>query len=332
MAFDAPLNAPFYAARRRPLVALAALVVALLLAPAAAAEPSAADKETARALMELGHTAYDGGQYSDALQPFEQAHAIMQLPTTGLWLARTNEKLGYLVQARDVALSVARLPAPSNEVEARVKARKDAASLAAALAPRIPSLELRVAGPAPDAVTVLVDGKALTGPVVGLPRKLDPGHHQVQVRAPGFRQGQIEVDLAEGEGKVAELRLQSEVFDRTNVPSPTQAETGPSSLVYVGFGLAAAGAVAGSITGVMALSQASDAKATCSNNLCPRSSQEAIDSANTLADISTVSFAVGLAGLALGVVVLATSDDAPDTTPKLEAELGLGTACIRGSF
>ena len=88
---------------------IAVLLVAAVAAvtPAANAQ-SAADRETARALMKRGDTAFDAADYRAALEAYETAHGIMQVPSTGVALARTQEKLGLLLEARNTVLAVAR--------------------------------------------------------------------------------------------------------------------------------------------------------------------------------------------------------------------------------
>src|SRR5947207_9657736 len=63
----------------------AAFVLALSLAVAspALAAPSAADRETARALVVEGKQRRDKGDLPGALESFKAADAIMRVPTTG---------------------------------------------------------------------------------------------------------------------------------------------------------------------------------------------------------------------------------------------------------
>src|SRR5262249_1001249 len=63
------------------------------------AEPSAADRETARSLMNEGDAKFDAKNYAQALKAYQGAHAIMGLPSTGYAVARTQAALGQLVEA-----------------------------------------------------------------------------------------------------------------------------------------------------------------------------------------------------------------------------------------
>src|SRR4051794_38028802 len=92
-------------------VAIAGALAAALSAPRdAQADPTPAEKETARALLDEGDREVEKKHYEAALKAFLAADAIMNVPTTGIELAKTQVLLGQLVEARDSALRVTRLP------------------------------------------------------------------------------------------------------------------------------------------------------------------------------------------------------------------------------
>src|SRR5438445_7341158 len=120
-------------------VAVAAPFVAM---PIARADISAADKETARTLMNAGRKAREAGDHKASLEAFKKADAIMNVPTTKLEVGHEYEALGLLVEARDAYLAVTRLPvAPKGDPKPFVDARKEAEQRADALEPRIPSVK-----------------------------------------------------------------------------------------------------------------------------------------------------------------------------------------------
>src|SRR6186997_3170568 len=124
-----------------------ALVALFAVARDARAQASAADRETARALVIEGRAKLDAGDFAGAFKALQGAHAIMGVPTTGLDLAKAHLALGHLVEARVTALEASRLPVLPGEAPAFAKARAAAAALATELAPRIPSVTITVAGP-----------------------------------------------------------------------------------------------------------------------------------------------------------------------------------------
>ena len=352
------------ASERRPRLALA-LVLALSAAGAttgaartARAEPTAADKETARSLMDQGQDKRDKNDLRGALKDFQAADAIMHVPTTGLEVAKTEVLLNQLVEARDVALTVSRIPEraggdPAPFVDARNKAR----ALADDLESRIPSIVVQLHG-APDASSpaVTIDGVTIPAAAVGVPRKLNPGSHKIVARA-GDLEGHADVSVAERESKTVTVDL-APPAPAASAPTPATPPEGGSvddggsssghgksyTLAFVGFGVGVVGIAVGSITGAMSLSKTSTLKDQCPNDACPdatwnsSSFQDDKSSAQTLGTVSTIAFIAGGAGIAVGVVGLllakgATADASATTTgAHVTPWIGVGSAGLSGRF
>lgn len=341
-----------------PLVA-----VSLAFTSVASAAPSAADKETARGLMAQGRAARQKGDVQAALKAFEAADAIMHVPTTGLELARSQEAAGLLVEARDTALRVMRSPEQPGEPAPFKRAREEAAALNSEIEARIPSLTIEVKNvPDGQTVTLTLDGNELPSALIGEPRKLDPGHHVIVVKA-GTAEGKEEVDVAEKETKTVTVTLPAQEApapttpaapepDTTRAPPPAPEQPAGRSgtskgLMFGGFGLAGAGVIAGTVTGILSMSQTNTIKSSpaCSGNQCNPSEDSDIQSAKMMATISTVSFVVAGAGAVVGVVGLLTgkgsssSSTEPsepasdqDQSARIEPWVGLGAMGVRGRF
>ncbi len=189
-----------------------------LLAGAAHAEPSAADKETARSLLLDGRARMEAKDYAAALKAFQGADAIMHVPTTGIAVARAHAALGHLIEARETALAVSRTSAEPGESPAFADARAEAADLAARLAPRIPSVTVIVTGVDPSLVEVRLDGALLPVATLGLPRKTNPGHHTVSLTGPAYADVTSEIEVKEQDAIKVELSPK-----RSGVPAPTAA-------------------------------------------------------------------------------------------------------------
>lgn len=322
------------------------------------AQPTAADKETARNLMDQGDAAYVSKDYDAALRAYEAADEIMGVPTTGIEVAKAQEALGKLVEARDTLLRVMRYPKKAGEPTPFTKARQQAEIRAAKLAERIPSVTVVVTGLQPgQSATVKVDGRALHAAAVGVPRKLNPGKHTIEVTAAGYADATRSVDLAERADERVEIALQPATEAPAAAPpamseepavappptgEPVEGDAGvsssTSSLTYIGFGLAGVGLTAGAITGALAFSKTGTAKDQCTDNLCPPTAESDIDSAKTMGTISTVSFAVGFVGAAVGVYGLMnpsesdTSMDAAGSSLRVQPAIGLGSVGVTGRF
>lgn len=274
-----------------------------------ASELSSADRETARGLMEQGDEQYEKGEWGKALQFYRGAHDIMKVPTTGIALARALGKMGKLVEARDIALQVTRMPVQPGEHPVFGEAREEARRLSQDIEPRIPTVQVKLTGYAPPKeAKVEIDGRELPGAAALLPRAVNPGKVVVTVRGEGIETATAEVLVSEREAREVEVALRAAPDSSLSGASPldNEAAASTSPLVYVGFGIGAVGLIAGTTTGLMAKSQTSDLKDECGGSVCPPSLHGDYDSANRMATISNVSFGVGLVGIGLGVYGLVT--------------------------
>lgn len=340
------------------LLVMALLAASLGLSTVASAEPTAADKETARGLMTEGRAARDKGDLKAALKAFSGADALMRVPTTGLEVAKTQAALGLLVEARESALRVTRIAEKPGDPAPFKQARDAAAALNDELGARIPSLTVTVKN-VPEGATaaVTIDDAPIPAEALAEPRKLDPGHHVVVAKA-GGADGKQEVNLAEKEQKQVVIELPAAAAATTGggatTETPAEAEPpethksgGSKVLMFGGFGLAGAGVIVGSITGILSMSKTSSIKGStgCSGTVCGPTEYSDISSAKSMATLSTVSFIAAGAGAALGVIGLLTGNGASaapsatpekppadETTSRIEPWLGLGAAGVRGTF
>ena len=334
--------------------AVTAALTAALTAGNARAEPSVADRETARQLMDGGRDLRDKNDLKGALQRFKAADDIMHVPTTGLEVARTQAPLGLLVEARDTIARIRLIPEKPSDPAQFKQARIKADQLDAWLDGRVPTLTVVVHGaPSGQALSVSIDGVPVPATVIGLPRAVDPGHHVVVVKTDGA-EGQQDVDVREGEKKGLDLTLvPSSTAQAVAPPQPGPATNAPveetpapktshapSALTYVGGALAGAGLVSGAVTGVMSWSKTSSLASACPGHLCPPASYSSYDSASSLAMISTISFVAGGVGACLAVISLVVGHEekrepastSPAAQLRVSPWIGAGSAGLRGSF
>lgn len=318
----------------RRLVAVAALLGAsAVAAPAFAGEPTAADVESALQLYKDGKKLRESGDLPKALEKLRAAHALVETPITAVELGRTYAMMGKLVEAREILLSVPRIPVRKNESQKAVEARKDSETLAAELKPRLASLTLKFRADG-GASKVTVDGVAVPLEAATAPRIMNPGRHVVIVEANG-KPIETEVTLTEGQTRDLEIDLPAASADAPPPPPPppgTETSSGgPGPLVYGGFGVAIVGFGVGAVTGIMTLGTAGSLKDACRDERCPPSSQSDLDSASTTGTISTVAFALGAVGLAVGVVGLVVEKGKPTATSARLVVSPTG-AGVRGTF
>ena len=185
--------------------------------------------------------------------------------------------------------------------------------------------------------------------VLGLPRSVDPGHHVITAKT-ATAEGKQEVDVLEGEQKPVEVALVA-----TGATAPIVEETpksegesevprkkshSPSVLTFVGIGVAGAGVIAGSVTGIVSISKKSGLASQCPNQICgPGTASSDLDSANLFATLSDVTFGVAGAGAALAIVSLIVGHDEAAHPPPPPSSgwtvtpwISGGVAGVRGSF
>jgi hypothetical protein len=186
-------------------------------------------------------------------------------------------------------------------------------------------------GPAAGKATTQVDGTDVdtAGEI-----PLNPGEHEVSVKADGFKPVEKTVRLAEGAHDAVKIELAPIAV----AAAPVEQSSGGSKVpAIVAFGVGAIGIGLGATFGIMAFGQAEDAKALCNGNVCSPAAADAIDSSRTSGTISTIGFIAGGVGVAAGVVLLivAPGKSAPAPTKgvtRVTPWFGLGSAGVNGTF
>lgn len=323
-----------------------ALAVALSGRPAWA-EPTEADRASARSLAAEGYDALERKDYAAAVDRFRHADALVHAPTIGVDLARALVGLGRLVEASERYQLVIREGAPKGSPPSWKKAVDDARAEAADLEPRLAWVVIHVMGPLDPEVTV--DGVRVPEAAIGARRAADPGTSEVRATAPGFEPVSQTVSLKEGEEQVVTLVLKK---SPSGPKPPVEAEAPPVQApqqeapsrvpAYVAFGIGGAGLIVGSITGVLALAAHSNLSDQCPDDHChPADSAEAHQMRSdrsrylTLGTISGVGFGVALAGAATGTVLLLTGSTGapkPQQNAAVWPVVGLGELGVAGRF
>ena len=284
--------------------------------------------------MISGDEKFEAGDINGALSEYQQAYALVAVPSTGMAVARTLQKLGKWRGARDMAKTVIAMEVRPDEPPPLVTARKEAATLKATLDTTIPTLRLQLRIDNPSKLRVVVDGEPRTPASYsdGLP--LDPGSHSVTVTGTGYAPYDANVALKPSERHVLTVTptlvgaaaLVPESSPNNVVPTPVTVEPGTggddddgglSPLVWVGFGVAGAGVITGAVAGGLAASMQSDVLSQCTDKpdggqLCPSTTQDDVDSTFLAAHVSTAGFALAGAGAVMAIVGLVTSgSDSP---------------------
>ncbi len=275
------------------------LVLAFVVSSASVARADERATSNAETLFREGRHAADVGNYAAACEKFEASHRLEPAPGTLLNLADCEEARGQLTRAwRDFLALADALPENDDRKTVALERARN-------LERSMPRLRVRLARTS-ETARVFRDGVELGEMTLGVALPVDPGRHFVIVREGGYREQAYTVYLRRGE----ERDLQVE--HGTASPDPKRA---------IGFtvgGLGVASLVAGTVTGVFALTSLSASNAQCPGGIC--STQEGLaqhDQARSFAIASDVLLGVGAALVVTSIVLLVTSHGHPQKTPSL---------------
>jgi hypothetical protein len=324
----------------------------MLTAPAgrawAQANPpsNSANLDVARSVAVSGREAFNAGDYETALSLFRKAYELFPAPTVVLYEARTLEKMGLLIEAVDAFARTTRTPVPAGAPAQFAEAIAAARSEGEALRARIPALvvEVRGASTQDPQLSISINGRALGAAQLAQPQSLNPGTYRVAGNVGAERTSSTDVTLLPGQTRRVVLNLTAQPADplsaEATMSAPVGAEPfvrrGPPLLAYVAGGVGVAGVGAGVVAGVLANKKYDEAERACEDHRCPAGSPglDAVDAFRTWRMVSSVSYGVGAAGIAAGVVLWLTASDDEESgqVGTIEPWGTANTAGIRGTF
>ncbi len=289
-------------------VATLAFAASFSLSALAVAAPTARARAQARTLAADGRKALKEKRWTDALAKLQSADALDPGPALEVDLAQAQVGAGKLVEASKTLAAVA--ASTESTLPAR-KAREAAKRALAAVKARVATVKVRVKGAPSGRATVQVDDEEVDA---SAEIALNPGYHSVGAAAGGFMGAQREVTLAEGAH--AEVTLELTAARPVAVEEEKKTTPGSRAPGAVLTVLGGAGLVAGGIFGGLAFAKTSAARSTCSGDVCPASSADAIATSKTYGNVSTGALIGGGALALTGIILLivpprgsASSDD-----------------------
>jgi hypothetical protein len=288
--------------------------------PAGAQDNQAENIAAARSLGIEGVRLAEAGKCTEAIEKLSRAESLYHAPTILGRLGECQVNVGQIVVGTENLNRVVREPLAPNAPKPFKDAQARAQKVLDAALPRIGYLTVLVE-PKEAKITVTVSGVSVPPALIGAERPTDPGTHEVVASAPGYLTQTTTVQLPEAGRETVALKLlldpnaPKEALVVAPVatttppapvePPPAQANQGMKTLSYVLIGVGVTGVAAGSITGAMAISKKGSLD--CPQNHCTGTEADELDSARTLALVSTISFAVGIPAAIAGTVLLLTS-------------------------
>ena len=282
------------------------------------------------------------GDWAGALSLLHEVAAVKMTPQVRYNMALCEEHLGRLVSALG-----------EYELAAGDAQDAQAQDVLDVVGPRLESLKARIPkvtvnrGKNAAMAAVSLDGVMLGGTMVGKEMPINPGPHQLEAKAPGFKTFTTAFEIAEKEAKTLEIVLE---------PAPVAAEpTGPAGPVGSGqavdkgapaktnllpFIVGGAGVVSLVASGVfygLRAGTTSDLDAACGSNRdqCPANMQDTYDKGRTYNTLTNVTLGLGVVGVAAGAVLYFTGKPKSASTAVGIAPSGPGTpmgATVVGRF
>ena len=279
----------------------------------APAGPDKKTKDLARKAYGEGEKAYAAGDYSAAYTGYSKANDLIPSAQASYWAAKSLDQGG---KTDDAIKGYEALLADPNVNKIGEDKLTDAHARLSTLKASLVG-EVTVSTAAPGAV-LLVDGAPQPGPLPTV-LKLSPGPHKLTLTADGYDAKEVDLQVQAGTQVQQSIEMAPHaaplpppvpVAEVTPPPPPPPPEKHSKVPAYVTLGIAAGGAVVGTIFGVKALSSKSD--------FDKNPTTEHADDTERNALIADMAFGVALTLGVTGIVLLTSSDDeAPAKAAKL---------------
>jgi hypothetical protein len=313
--------------------------------PAPSATPRVEDKALAEALFRDAKALLEAGKVAEACAKLAESHRLDPKPGTILNLASCHEKQGKTASAWAAYNEAAAIASRAGQAEREDYARQQAAVMEA----RLSRVRVDVVDP-PPGLSVTLDGRPLSAAVWGTAIPVDPGEHALEASAPGYDRWTTKLLANAGPAtlpvQIPGLKPLATVAPPPPPPvviapppppvvvAPPSDASGRRVAGFVVGGVGLAGLVVGSIFGVRTFSKKSAGDLLCKGTKCTQAGLDLQDQAATSATISTIGFAVGLAGVGAGIALVVTarpSVPAPAARVWVAPAVGVNGASLAAS-
>ncbi len=303
---------------------------------------SSVDKAQAEHLFQEGLTLFDAGEHAEACKRFEQSQIKDPKPSTLINLGLCHEKIGRTASAWQELVEARNAAERKGDTELAATARREVDRLAKV----VPKIRVRRQSKEPSAITITLDQSGFDLTLLDTALPLDPGPHRIEIAAIGYVTLSHTFEVPAGTG-ITDIaipalqalpkdpdkidKVQGPLPEKTEKPKPVEPSSGMSPMVPAGFIGGGASLLLGIITGSVSLAMTSSLKDSCdAEGTCSADSSSDLSTANALANVANVGFALAGVGAVVGVIGLFVGGDEPgagvDTKAKLIAPISVGDA------
>lgn len=314
-------------------VVVLALLFGTSFSPAVRAE-SGSNKAAAEALFGEGRALKADGHCDQAIPKFQASQRLDPGVGTLLNLAECYEQTGKTASAWAEYREVVSLARAAGSQEREELAQRKSQELESKLSRLAISV---VEGAGVEGLTVKRDGEAVDAAALGVAIPVDPGKHVIEASAPGKRTWSTTVEV--GANASSERVEVPKLEDGSGTAPPAESAAGKKgggsaqrTVAIVAGGVGIVGVALGTVFGLQASSNWSDAQSECKDYPyeCSSEGVTKADDAKGQATISTVAFIAGGVCLAGAAVLWFTAG----SSEKQQVSVGVGPATlrVRGSF
>ncbi len=312
--------------------ALALLASQLAGGPAAAQTPSGAELDKARELFREGVSLAAANNCAAALTKYQAVAKVKMTAQVAFNIAECEDRVGKLVSSLGSYRLAASLVVDNKPVEVsahvgdRIKSVED----------RIPRLTIQRTE---QTSHIELDGSEIGSSQMGQENFVDPGTHTISGKIGETEVWRETVQLAEKEKKTVLVKIDVEKFKAPpkatatataveTAPVPTAVPVEPPSKIpaYVVGGAGVLGLGVGLALMGVSLGTAGDLEKLCgADHDCPPSAKGKYDSGRTTAGVSEALLAVGVVGIAAGIVLFVRASGDSKAVPAATT----GAAALR---
>jgi hypothetical protein len=307
----------------------------------------------AEALFREGLEAMRAGNYEQACPKLRESYRLDPLPGALFTLAECEAAAGKSATAIELYQSFINglTSLPPNRRDQFEERRRLALDKITALTALAPDITVEVAPSAPRDLVVKRNDVLIDPHSYGVGKKVDQGSYVVSAELDGKQVWKRRVDLLERDRAtiVVPWPLPSEAAatasppPKANAPADApeaEAAAATRTWMYIAGGVGVAGLTTGVVAGIVALSNKGTIEDNCPERLCNAEGRDAVDTGQSAALVSSIGFAVGLAGAGATVALflLSRSDAHQDRAsssglqPTMMASQRGAAIGVRGSF
>lgn len=297
--------------RRAGITALVAIFVGVVAPAFSFADEAAERKAEAQRLFAEGQAALDKGDNASGCALMRTSLELFAVANSLFTVAQCDQREGKLASALEHwQRGLSLIDATDKRSPVVKKSIEDLSS-------RAPRVRI-VVEPNDAPVEVMLDGEVVPSDKLVAALFVDPGKHEITVSKAGHADRRVKIVL--GERERTEVVAEPGAVSASALPSASVAPSTSASIGrppvgmppmklggFVALGVGAAGILGAVITGGVISSQHTQIVEECPDKRCSEGGRSLIDSQETLLPVNAAMWGIGIAGAAVGAVLLVVS-------------------------